>query len=63
LGNGSVNPTRLDWVDPHLHQAYIWQKLGHLNLGIGNYQNDLPLEKPYLSYYQLGLIYCYNKQW
>ncbi|WP_413173397.1 glycosyltransferase 61 family protein [Anabaena azotica] len=52
-----------DWSDAHLHQAYIWQKLGYFNSAIENYQNAIALQKHYLTYYQLGLCYCHNKQW
>ncbi|MEO3706540.1 hypothetical protein [Trichormus azollae] len=50
------------WFNVHLKQAYIWQKLGQLNLATENYQNAISLEKDYLTYYQLGLCYCHNKQ-
>lgn len=34
-----------------------------MNSSIENYQNAISLEKDYLTYYQLGLCYCHNKQW
>lgn len=51
------------WVEAHLHQAEIWQKLQNFDAAIASYQNAISVQSDYLTYYQLGLCYAQIQAW
>lgn len=52
-----------DYLEAHLQQAYVWQKLEQFDSAIQSYQNAISLQEDYLIYYQLGLCYSHVSQW